>query len=179
MRSGRVVAVVFALLGGYWAAGTFHATAQVNSNDNRISMMDDCKPGEPGWNATGGCTLHPHQGDVTPAEFDDLLTSPLIPTTVGHPSWRNEPAHITADEGKTIRITNDGGRNHTFTEVEEFGGGFVPILRVGMTPAPECNPAAVTIVPGGGSQELTGLEPGLHKFQCCIHSWMRATIRVE
>jgi hypothetical protein len=48
-----------------------------------------------------------------------------------------------------------------------------------MTQAPECVPGAVTIVPGGSIQELNGLEPGLHKFQCCLHSWMRATIRVE
>ena len=78
-----------------------------------------------------------------------------------------------------MRSARVAGRNHTFTKVEEFGGGFVPILRVGMTQAPECTPGAVTIVPGGGTQELTGLEPGLHKFQCCIHPGMRGAGRVN
>ncbi len=49
-----------------------------------------------------------------------------------------------------------------------------------MEKAPECeNPAALTFVPYGGSQTLTGLEPGLYKFQCCIHPWMRGAVRVN
>jgi plastocyanin len=183
MRAVRVAVAVLALLAGYWAAGTFSITAQVNGNDNRISVMDDCLPGDPGWNPTGGCTLFPHQGDVPFAEFGALLVSPLTNppngALVGHPSWRNEPSHLTVSEGKTVRVTNDGGRGHTFTEVEHFGGGFVAQLNIGLTAAPECAPAATIPLPGGATQQLTNLEPGLHKFQCCIHPWMRATIRVE
>jgi hypothetical protein len=69
---------------------------------------------------------------------------------------------------------------HTYTEVEDFGGGFVPLLNGAMATAPECaNPATLTFVAYGGSQTLTGLESGLHKFQCCIHPWMRAAVRVN
>jgi plastocyanin len=183
MGASRVAPAVLALLVGYWASGAFSATAQVNGNDNRISIMDDCLPGDPGWNPTGGCTLFPHQGDVPSAEFFALLRSPLtIPPNaqlIGHPSWRNEPSHLTVPEGKTVQVTNLGGRGHTFTEVENFGGGFAAVLNVGLMPAPECSPGTTTALPGGAREDVTGLAPGLHKFQCCIHPWMRATIRVE
>lgn len=182
MKVARLVAVALVLL-VVWAVGTFTAVAQVNGNDNRIAVMDDCLPGDPGWNPTGGCTLLPHQGDVPFAEFQALLRSPLtIPSNaalIGHPSWRNEPSHLTVPEGKTVQITNQGGRGHTFTKVANFGGGFVAPLNVGLIPAPECTPGTTVPLPAGARDHARGLEPGLNKFQCCIHPWMRATIRVE
>lgn len=180
------VGLASALLAGFVALGSYAVSAQVNSNDNNIAVMDDCLPGDPAWNPTGGCTLKPHQGDVPFAEFGMLLTSPLatiggMPFLVGHPSWRNEPSHLTVKPGKTVRVTNLGGRGHTFTEVANFGGGFISGLNVGMTPAPECisvtNPP-IPLAPGATIRLAAGA-PGLHKFECCIHPWMRATIRVE
>jgi len=182
MRTTSTAVVLLALLVGCWALGNFTAVAQVDGNDNNIAVMDDCLPGDPGWNPTGGCALLPHQGDVSAAEFGMLLRSPLtiLPNQhlIGHPSWRNEPSHLTTDEGKTVRVTNKGGRSHTFTKVGNFGGGFIPQLNIGLSPAPECL-APTTPLPPGAIDRLTGLAPGLHKFQCCIHPWMRATIRVE
>jgi len=49
-----------------------------------------------------------------------------------------------------------------------------------LTPAPECaDPTRLQFVSYGGSQKLTGLDPGLHIFQCCIHPWMRGAVRVN
>jgi plastocyanin len=115
-------------------------------------------------------------------EFFALLFSPLYPggQVIGHPSWRNEPSYISVRAGQNVRVTNQGGRAHTFTEVEDFGGGFVGLLNGSALPAPECaNPAVLTFVPYGGSQTLSGLDEGLHKFQCCIHPWMRGTVKVN
>jgi hypothetical protein len=158
----------------------FQLSAQVSSNDNNISMMDNCLPGDPGWNPSGGCTQKPQAGDVSFAEFGQLLTSPLISGLVGHPSWRNEPSHLTSDRGR-VKVTNRGGRAHTFTEVANFGGGSVAGFNIAMTRAPECpaNPGLVqdALAPGA-SMTLNGLDSGLHKFQCCFHPWMRATVRV-
>jgi plastocyanin len=126
--------------------------------------------------------LKRHQGDVSAGEFFALVTSPLAAATVGHPSWRNEPSHVTLRPGQSARVTNRGGRGHTFTEVADFGGGFIPPLNVGLTQAPECNPGGATPpVPLGPGQtiQVAGLAPGLHKFQCCIHPWMRATVRAD
>jgi plastocyanin len=146
----------------------------------KIAVLDNCDPDDPAWAPTGGCTLK--EGDVTNAEFNALLTSPLSLSTVGHPSWRNEPSYLTVRSGKDLRVTNEGGRNHTFTKVAVFGGGMVPPLNVGLTQAPECvapPPAAPITLAPGASIDVTGLSVGLHRFQCCIHPWMRAAIRVE
>jgi plastocyanin len=178
----RVAAAVLALVVGYWAAGTLNAIAQVRSQEARIAVMDNCDPGDAAWNPTGGCVQFPQNGDVSNAEFGALLRSPLtIPPNnalVGHPSWRNQPPYLSVAEGRTVRITNDGGRGHTFTEVAQYGGGFVPPLNVGLSPAPECTPETTIPLAPGATEELN-LGPGLHKFQCCIHPWMRAAIRVE
>jgi plastocyanin len=164
--------------------------AQVNSNDNRISIMDNCLPGDPGWTPTGGCSLAPHQGEVSAAEFGAFIPSTLISAFVGHPSWRNEPSYLSVDRGKTIRVTNTGGRGHTFTRVAEFGGGSVAGFNIGATRAPECPatpPEVKDASPPGGSIEIQGLAPNpttppsqaSYKFQCCFHPWMRAAIKVE
>lgn len=154
-----------------------------SGDDNSISILDRCDPKDPGWAPTGGCLLK--EGDVSVAEFTALLTSPLGPagTLFGHPAWRNSPSHIVAEKHGTtasINVRNAGGRGHTFTEVANFGGGFVPALNGAITAAPECvqTPAPQVLAPGQRAQ-VTGLAPGLHKFQCCIHPWMRATVRVK
>ena len=88
-------------------------------------------------------------------------------------------SYVKVDAGKSVRVTNEGGRPHTFTHVANFGGGRVPPLRMGLTPAPECltpNPAAE--MPAGATLDLEGLSVGTHKYQCCIHPWMRAAIKV-
>jgi plastocyanin len=182
MRTITVVAIGFVFLASAWMIGN-QARANVESNDNNVAVMDDCLPSDPAWEETGGCTLKPHQGDVSFAEFQALLLSPLSPTVVGHPSWRNEPSYLAARVGKRVRVTNKGGRGHTFTEVLNFGGGFVPPLNGAPTPlavAPECNPVSPTLraLNPGTTVELD-LTPGLHRFQCCIHPWMRAAVRVE
>jgi len=183
MRITKLAVAGLVLLWLSWGYGHLEVLAQVESNDANIAVMDTCLPGDPGWDPTGGCALNPHQGDVSAAEFFQLLVSPLtIPPNaalVGHPSWRNEPSHVVVKEGRWLRAKNLGGRSHTFTEVANFGGGFVPVLNVGLTPAPECSPTAVLPLPPGEAQVIGDLAPGLHKFQCCIHPWMRATVRVD
>lgn len=165
------------------AAGGVDLESRDGANHGRyhISVLDDCDPDDPAWAPTGGCTLS--GGDATEAEFNALLGSPLSTAVVGHPAWRNEPSYLDANVGKTVRVTNDGGRNHTFTRVAAFGGGRVPPLRQGLTIAPECDlapgaPDPSALAPGA-SLELSSLAVGIHRFQCCIHPWMRALIRVE
>jgi plastocyanin len=178
MRRIAFVALIsiVALSGSWTLVGP--ASAQVKSNDNNIAMMDNCDPSDPTWNMVGGCALK--KGSVTVAEFFNLLLSPLYGTIpVGHPSWRNEPSYISTAAGKRIRITNWGGREHTFTKVTNYGGGFVPMINGSLIVAPECDPTTVTIVQPGGTQVIDNLAPGTHKFQCCIHPWMTAAIEVD
>ena len=186
MRSKWIPLMAIAI--GGWVLVTAALTAQVRSNNPSVSMMDNCSEDDPAYDDFGGCPegapfpgSKSYTGDVTGAEFFELLFSPLAGTVpIGHPSWRNEPSYLSIREGQTLRVDNQGGRAHTFTEVADFGGGFVPLLNGSMATAPECeNPAQLTFVPYGGTQNVTALEPGLHKFQCCIHPWMRGAVRIN
>jgi hypothetical protein len=182
MKILGTAAVGVACLMAMAAMAEFKAAAQVVSRDGNITMMDTCLPGDPGWTPTGGCTAGPNVGDVSFAEFGQLLTSPLISGLVGHPSWRNDPSHLVAPRNGRVRVTNRGGRAHTLTEVENFGGGSVAGFNIAMTKAPECPAQPFEVrdaLAPGQSKTLTDLEPGLHKYQCCFHPWMRATIRVN
>lgn len=142
-----------------------------------IAIRDDCDPRDPGWIPTGGCALR--RGDVTLAEFNGELDSPLALAVVGHQAWRNDPPYLEIETRRDVRVRNEGGRVHTFTKVANFGGGKVPspALNEGLAMAPEC-PASVDLAPGG-EMHVSGLAEGNHRFQCCIHPWMRALIKVE
>ena len=161
------------------ANGAASANRSGNDDDDhgapKIAIRDDCDATDPAWAPTGGCLLR--RGNVTNAEFNRQLTSPLITSTVGHMAWRNDPTYLVVQAGRAVHVTNEGGRTHTFTEVAQFGGGKVPPLNRGMTVAPEC-PASVNIAPGS-SVDVTGLAVGDHHFQCCIHPWMREHIKVK
>jgi plastocyanin len=158
------------------------ALAALNAQDahgrRHVAMLDDCST-DPAWNNTGGCALR--GGTVSEAEFSAFLISPLALSVVGHPAWRNEPSYLRVPEGTTVRVSNDGGRNHTFTPVAEFGGGRVPPLNAGLTAAPECAPASPDPhqVAPGGRLDLDNLAPGTHRYQCCFHPWMRALVKVQ
>lgn len=180
MRNRRMT-LVFLALGV--VASLFVAasnTLPVAADDNhKIAIRDDCDPDDPAWNATGGCTLE--KGDVTTAEFFVELGFPVSNSlaVIGHQAWFNDPPYLKIKEGQKITVRNRGGRTHTFTEVEQFGAGRIPnpALNKGLTPIREC-PTSVDL-PAGASTRLTGLAPGNHRFQCCIHPWMRAIVKVE
>ena len=183
MRKAAVCLFVISLLASSWTLMSRSATAQVRSNDNNISIMDNCDPSDPGWAPTGGCNRP--AGEVSFAEFNALRLSPLAPSVIGHQAWWFDPTYLQVKSGQRVKIHNEGGRVHTFTEVAEFGGGRVPPLNAGqpgtasMTPAPECVAPGVVDIAGGGKDVVDGLTPGNHKFQCCIHPWMRTLIKVD
>ena len=141
-----------------------------------IAIRDDCDPrDQAAWAPTGGCLQR--QGDVTFAEFNAELNSPLALSVIGHMAWRMDPTYLKVRTRKNLSVQNEGGRTHTFTEVARFGGGKVPPLSQGLTTAPEC-PGSVDI-PAGGSTRVSGLAAGNHRFQCCIHPWMRMIVKVH
>jgi hypothetical protein len=73
--------------------------------------------------------------------------------------------------GQLLVATNRGGELHTFTEVDEFGGGIVADLNelTGRTDhvAPECTTLTGSdFVPPGGSTSEEEEEAGVEKYQC-------------
>jgi hypothetical protein len=140
-----------------------------------VTLFDACDPET--FNAAlgdGACT---RSGGV---RFDTFLEQLGLHHSIG--GWHFAPSNVTMKVGELLVATNRGGEMHTFTEVEEFGGGVVDQLNqlTGLTEvAPEC--AALggggRIAPGASSSEEEE-EAGVEKYQCCIHPWMRAEVRI-
>src|SRR5262249_17555474 len=133
MRKFVLLAVGLAVVAGLWAVGTTIARAQVLSKAPRVAILDKC---DPATFAAGGvsCATLAHPADVTLQEFLALLFSPLIKTVVGHPAWRFEPSYLDIRHGQTLRVTNNGGEDHTFTEVTNFAGGSIALLNGAVSP---------------------------------------------
>lgn len=141
-----------------------------------VKLFDACDPAT--FNAIlgpGACTRN---GGVTFQNFIDELTRTR---SVG--AWHFAPTVLTMKEGQALVALNTGGETHTFTEVDEFGGGIVDNLNqlAGLTTvAHECTELKPGdfLPPGGRSSEVED-EHGVEKYQCCIHPWMRAEIRIS
>jgi plastocyanin len=163
------------------SVGALAMMAAVAVTDEPVRMLDACDPAT--FNATFGAGVCADVGgDVTVEEF---FSPNVLPE--GHPAWENEPSYVKIKPGERVKVTNEGGEVHTFTELMAFGGGFYPPLNnpTGSTEVvPERGSAgapnpALVFVPSGGKLEVTGLGVGTHLFECCIHPFMRAVIKVE
>jgi plastocyanin len=101
------------------------------------------------------------------------------------PNWDFEPDTLSINQGTIVSVVDQGGEPHTFTEVKQFGGGFVPGLNSGQAAVPECAAGfsdvavAKTRILQGSTSLVTGLSKGTHYFQCCIHPWMRVKVEVK
>jgi hypothetical protein len=151
------------------------ATRGTAGNVATVRMMDACDPatfaGVP-----GGCQRN---GGVTQEQFFSQVTR------LGRaPAWQFTPADLYLHEGDEYKATNVGGEVHTFTEVEEFGGGIVQPLNdaAGITGvAPECEALTQSdfVPPGQSTDPEETDEVGDEHYQCCIHPWMRMTVHVR
>jgi plastocyanin len=165
-------------------AGLVVAVAAVGvalaSSNPTVKLRDACD--EASFNAVIGPGTCVDAGNVT---FDELIAS--LVAHGEHPLWRNTPTTRTVHHGAVVDVDNVGGEFHTFTHTEEFGAGFVPELNevLGLEEiADGCllDPGPTNaFVPAGGTGAINTalLEPGVHKFMCCIHPWMRSTLTVE
>jgi plastocyanin len=115
--------------------------------------------------------------------FPDLFAKAAAGTP--DPSWDFEPDSVTINKGTPLIVVNQGGEPHTFTPVAKFGGGFVAGLNGGQAAVPECAAGfkdvavARTRILQGSQLQVSGLAKGEHHFQCCIHPWMRVTVKVD
>ena len=137
-----------------------------------VTLFDACDPDT--FNAAVGAGACTRQGGVT---FENFVAELTRHHSVG--AWHFAPSEVTMRVGQLLVANNRGGETHTFTEVEEFGGGNIKFLNdlVGLTTvAPECKNAVE--IPSGGSSSETEHEAGVEKYQCCIHPWMRAEVRI-
>jgi len=152
------------------------AAARGGGSIRKVNMMDACDPAS--FNAAVGPGTCVRQGGMTFGQFIAQLTKHQ---EVG--AWHFSPPNRQAKVGQTLLAVNLGGEVHTFTEVEEFGGGIVPDLNAlsgNPVPAPECLALdADDFVPPGGTYEDEVEEAGTELYQCCIHPWMRTVVHAK
>jgi hypothetical protein len=141
-----------------------------------VVIQDACDPTT--FNAVlgaGGCT---RSGGM---KFDQFIAQLTKHQSVG--AWHFAPPNLNIRLGQSFSALNKGGETHTFTEVEEYGGGIVPLLNdLSGNPevAPECAALAPSdFLPPGATFNDTPDAVGTEKYQCCIHPWMRATVTIR
>ena len=142
----------------------------------RVTALDDCDSSS--FNAGIGAGTCTKNGSVTLSQFNAELSATHTVAT-----WQFAPSALTARVGQSIVITNTGGERHTFTEVEQFGGGVVPSLNSASgntTVAPECTHLTSEDFIAAGATKTDAAEDavGTERYQCCIHPWMRAVVTV-
>jgi plastocyanin len=148
------------------------------SSSRQVVMRDDCDPAT--FNAAIGPGTCVKEGSTTFSEFIGQLLS-----QGRAPAWRFAPEQLSLAAGGTLEASNKGGEDHTFTEVASFGGGCIAVLNglLGLSPVPECagfpgGAFGATVVPAGRTLTTGPLAPGVHRFECLIHPWMRTTVDV-
>ena len=139
-----------------------------------VLLKDECDPATFAF-VPGGCT----RTEGTP--FPEFAAEVAQDHKVD--GWEFDPDDAAINVSETVKATNIGGEFHTFTPVAAFGNGFVPALNNPADGAviPECIPPAVfgTLVVQNASTMPVAVSAGIHRFQCCIHPWMRTTITAK
>ncbi len=179
----KITVTKLALLAGcLMFVGTTLVLAQDDSPRlAQVVALDECDPAT--FNAKLGPDFCHNVTLGAFTTFDELFAEALAGTP--DPKWDFEPDTLKIKEGTILTVVDQGGEPHTFTEVAKFGGGFVDGLNGGETTVPECaggfkNVAvARTRILQGSHIEITGLSKGEHRFECCIHPWMRVTVEVK
>ena len=148
------------------------ADRTVNGETGKVvSIFDACDPTTFGQNGVS-CA---RPGGVT---FDQFIAQ----ITQNHKAggWHFSPSELNVKVGETFIALNRGGETHTFTEVDHFGGGIVPVLNAlsgNPVEAEECKHLTQADFLAPGQTRVDEAEDeGTELYQCCIHPWMRAVV---
>jgi hypothetical protein len=185
MRSYHALSVILLVVVAGSLLLTVRATGVSSGSTTTIRLWDGCDPVS--FNQVlgpGGCLPGGHAKET----FDTFINEVTLDKIAG--AWRYGSTKYELSSGTQTSLRNRGGETHTFTKVNKFGGGLVPILNQlsgNPTPAPEClaPPSSTsTFVPGlatlpGPTAGSAALPAGASKYQCCIHPWMRTVITVK
>ena len=166
-------------------SGPTQAAAQANTSPvAQIVALDECDPTS--FNLALGpdfCKNVSLAGLGFATTFNDLFAKAAAGTPDAN--WDFEPDVLNIKQGTILSVVDQGGEPHTFTEVKQFGGGFIPPLNSGQPTVPECVggfgrvEVAKTRILQGSTLLITNLPKGEHLFECCIHPWMRVKVEVK
>jgi hypothetical protein len=153
------------------------ATLTAEQPGKVIQTRDDCDPetfnaGPPDGPGLGH--ICDGNGETT---FNEFIAE--LQATQQAEEWRFTPGRM--GNPRNIVAHNRGGEVHSFTKVAKFGGGQVDVLNAlsgNPVPAPECLAPSVggTFAGPGQDVKVDGVASG-DKYQCCIHPWMRLTVK--
>jgi plastocyanin len=181
-RTMNIIAKFGLLVGCLMFTGATYVLAEENPpNLAQVVALDECDPAT--FNAALGADFCKNVALGAFTTFDDLFAEAAAGTP--DPKWDFEPDTLRITKGTTVSIVDQGGEPHTFTEVAQFGGGFVEGLNGGEPTVPECAGGFATLgvaktrILQGSHVEITGLSKGTHRFECCIHPWMRVKVEVK
>src|SRR5437588_7102569 len=132
-------AVVAALLAGCFS---FVLATQASAQDKserpaasptpaQIVALDECDPAT--FNAAIGPDFCKNVALGFSTTFSDLFAKAAAGTP--DPGWDFEPDVVHVKQEAILTAVDQGGEPHTFTEVAQFGGGFLPVLRRRPLPA--------------------------------------------
>jgi plastocyanin len=179
----KIIVAMFSLLAGCFVfAGATHPLEPDNPPSvAQVVALDECDPAT--FNAALGPDFCRNVALGAATKFADLFTKAARGTP--DPNWDFEPDTVNIKKGSILSVVDQGGEPHTFTEVAQFGGGFIPPLNGGEETVPECAngfsnlAVARTRILQGSHIQITGLSKGEHLFECCIHPWMRVKVEVK
>ena len=148
--------------------------AVYTSGVSTIRIEDRCDPAS--FNAAVAPGTCVQDGGTT---FDEFIAELRATGVAEHWRFKEDEFHIRA--GEAVNAFNIGGEVHSFTEVRNFGGGVVQVLNdlSGAGPTIQECTALVPVPPGTTTAAKVLTRPGVHKFQCCIHPWMRSEVTVR
>ena len=157
--------------------GALDAAVASRADGTTIGIYDSCDPTS--FNAVfNDPTICVRQGHVV---FDRFIAE--LTNTQKAAQWHFAPDNIELSPGASLFAFNKGGEVHTFTHVANFGGGILPLLNDlsgNRTVAPECTTLAPDDFVAPGATYTAELNTdALQHFQCCIHPWMRADVKVK
>ncbi len=181
--------IIFSLLLAFGITQAFAQHKDEQPSMIKVDVRDYCDPSSFAQIGCNRSVTPIANGFITLTGFQAELAAEK---SVG--AWRFVPEKAQASDGATLMVHNVGGETHTFTRVKEFGGGFVPALNTASgnpTPAPECaqmvngnlvpqSPSSTNqFLPAGATATAEVGEGDTAKFQCCIHPWMRITVKAD
>ena len=180
----RKLTALILLIGGLVVAGGTRASAQGQPSFAQVVALDECDPATFNAPTGAGPDFCKNVALGASTTLADLFAKAAAGTP--DPNWDFEPDSLTIKQGQFVSVVDQGGEPHTFTEVKQFGGGFIAGLNgPGETVVPECAggfstvAVAKTRILQGSRLDVAGLSKGKHLFQCCIHPWMRIEVDVR
>jgi hypothetical protein len=204
--AGLHAKVVFAAAKAATVAAAEKSHPGTDTHTKIVRIWDACDPASFDA-AVGPGTCKPgHHGQTN---FQDFFGEVQLDQIAG--GWRFNPllnttegvlklARVELEVGDRLSLQNMGGETHTFTKVDEFGGGFFAPLNPitgNPEPAPECarvladgslapQPETDTnqFVEAGTTEPgpfagTRALPLGVTHWECCVHPWMRVNIEVR